>query len=161
MNPSKSISIGLLCIALFFTGLMAGKMNKRTKEVIKFQTDTLTIIRTDTIRIEKPVPYKITELRTDTIAVFHERDTVYVPIPIQAYQFKGDDYKLDLTGYNVEVRQIEVYPKTITKYITNETTRTITKRKRFGLGISAGYGFSRDGLSPYIGAGIQYNIIQF
>lgn len=153
--------MGVLCVALFFIGMLSGKMNKRTKEVVKFKTDTLTIVRVDTIRIEKPVPYKVVEHRTDTIAVFHGTDTVYVPIPIQAYHFKGEDYNLDLTGYNVELQRLEVYPKTVTRYVTNETIRTITKRRRFGLGISVGYGFSKDGFSPYVGAGIQYNIIQF
>lgn len=35
------------------------------------------------------------------------------------------------------------------------------KRKPFGLGLSAGYGVGGQGLSPFIGIGINYNLINF
>ena len=35
------------------------------------------------------------------------------------------------------------------------------KPKRFGLGIQGGYGIGGYGLTPYIGIGLSYNIINF
>lgn len=160
MKRSHYLISGLIAFALFFAGLLSGRTN-RTKETVRFRTDTLTIVRIDTIRIEKPVPVRVVEHRTDTITVRHKEDTVFVPVPIRAYHFRGDDYRLDATGYNVEIQKLEVYPKTVTRYISNETVRTIRRKNRFGIGISAGYGFSKEGFSPYAGIGIQYNIVTF
>ena len=35
------------------------------------------------------------------------------------------------------------------------------KPKYFGIGFNAGYGISKNGLSPYIGVGINYNLLKF
>ena len=35
------------------------------------------------------------------------------------------------------------------------------KKSRWGLGIQAGYGASKDGLSPYIGVGVSYNVLSW
>ena len=37
----------------------------------------------------------------------------------------------------------------------------LPKQKRFGLGVNAGYGIIKSGLSPYIGLGVNYNILNF
>ena len=49
-------------------------------------------------------------------------------------------------------------------YSVTEAQRTVVnlpKQKKFGLGVNAGYGISKNGLSPYIGLGVNYNIIEF
>lgn len=49
-------------------------------------------------------------------------------------------------------------------YSVTESQRAvikIPKQKRFGLGVNAGYGISKNGLSPYIGLGVNYNLFSF
>lgn len=159
------ISIGLLilCLSTFFTGRLSKTCNIISEERIDTVIDTLVIesIILDTVEvIRKDVVYlpKV-KVENDTITV---TDSVYVEIPISNYTFQSPgEYKLEATGYNVEISSIQVYPKTIYK----ETVKV--KKDRWGLGIQLGVGATYRHekpyiqFSPYIGVGIQYNIITF
>ena len=128
------------------------------KEVI---TITDTLVLTDTIIKFKPKPYKVTII-----------DTIYLPQQPQQPQqpqidtlirqeviYKDSTYMAVVGGIEPYLKSIEIYPKTI--YVNNNTTTTIKVRSRFGLGVQAGYGYGRNGLQPYVGVGVQYNLIQW
>ena len=128
------------------------------KEVI---TITDTLVLTDTIIKFNPKPYKVTII-----------DTIYLPQQPQQPQkpqidtlirqeiiYKDSTYMAVVGGIEPYLKSIEIYPKTI--YVNNNTTTTIKVRSRFGLGVQVGYGLSRNGLQPYIGVGVQYNLIQW
>ena len=128
------------------------------KEVI---TITDTLVLTDTIIKFQPKPYKVTII-----------DTIYLPQrPQQPQQpqidtlirqeitYKDSTYTAVVGGIEPYLKSIEIYPKTI--YVNNNTTTTIKVRSRFGLGVQAGYGLSRNGLQPYVGVGVQYNFFQW
>ena len=128
------------------------------KEVI---TITDTLVLTDTIIKFQPKPYKVTII-----------DTIYLPQQPQKPQkpqidtlirqeviYKDSTYMAVVGGIEPYLKSIEIYPKTI--YVNNNTTTTIKVRSRFGLGVQAGYGYGRNGLQPYIGVGVQYNLIQW
>lgn len=125
------------------------------KEVI---TITDTLVLTDTIVKMQPKPYKVTII-----------DTIYLPQQPQQPQidtlirqevtYKDSTYTAVVGGIEPYLKSIEIYPKTI--YVNNNTTTTIKVRSRFGLGVQAGYGYGRNGLQPYIGVGVQYNLIQW
>ena len=128
------------------------------KDVI---TITDTLVLTDTIIKFQPKPYKITII-----------DTIYLPQQPQQPQkpqidtlirqevtYKDSTYIAVVGGIEPYLKSIEIYPKTI--YVNNNTTTTIKVRSRFGLGVQAGYGLSRNGLQPYVGVGVQYNLIQW
>ena len=128
------------------------------KEVI---TITDTLVLTDTIIKFQPKPYKVTII-----------DTIYLPQQPQTPQqpqidtlirkevtYKDSTYTAVVGGIEPYLKSIEIYPKTI--YVNNNTTTTIKVRSRFGLGVQAGYGYGRNGLQPYVGVGVQYNLIQW
>ena len=128
------------------------------KEVI---TITDTLVLTDTIIKFNPKPYKVTII-----------DTIYLPQqPKQPQQpqidtlirqeviYKDSTYTAVVGGIEPYLKSIEIYPKTI--YVNNNTVTTIKVRSRFGLGVQAGYGYGRNGLQPYVGVGVQYNLIQW
>ena len=128
------------------------------KEVI---TITDTLVLTDTIIKFQPKPYKVTII-----------DTIYLPQQPQKPQqpqidtlirqeviYKDSTYMAVVGGIKPYLKSIEIYPKTI--YVNNNTTTTIKVRSRFGLGVQAGYGYGRNGLQPYVGVGVQYNLIQW
>lgn len=125
------------------------------KEVI---TITDTLVLTDTIVKMQPKPYKVTII-----------DTIYLPQQPQKPQYdtlirqeviyKDSTYTAVVGGIEPYLKSIEIYPKTI--YVNNNTTTTIKVRSRFGLGVQAGYGYGRNGLQPYVGVGVQYNLIQW
>ena len=124
-------------------------------------TITDTLILTDTIIKFQPKPYKVTII-----------DTIYLPQQPQQPQqpqidtlirqeviYKDSTYMAVVGGIEPYLKSIEIYPKTI--YVNNNTTTTIKVRSRFGLGVQVGYGLSRNGLQPYVGVGVQYNLIQW
>ena len=137
------------------------------KEVI---TITDTLVLTDTIIKMQPKPYKVTII-----------DTIYLPQQTQQPQqpqkpqkpqkpqydtlirqevtYKDSTYTAVVGGIEPYLKSIEIYPKTI--YVYNNTTTTIKVRSRFGLGVQAGYGYGKNGLQPYVGVGVQYNLIQW
>lgn len=159
MKTILTIIIALLAVALLFQ--WRSEPSVEIREVVI--RDTTTVVRVDTLIVEKLVPCKVTEYRTDTLTYYVGVDTLYVPIPINKYNFKDSTYSLDVSGHNVEVERLEVYPRTITKYITNDRTVTETRNRRFGIGINAGVGYdvSSRKIAPMIGVGIQYNIWSF
>lgn len=96
-----------------------------------------------TMRVEVPIIVR------DTI-----RDTVWVELPIEEREYKGEEYRAIIGGYNPYLKSIEVYPRT--SYIT--ATETIKERKRWGvsLGVQGGYGITPKGWQPYAGVGVSF-----
>ena len=146
------------CIAICFISGLASCHRTTDKEVI---TITDTLVLTDTIIKFQPKPYKVTII-----------DTIYLPQQPQKPQkpqidtlirqeviYKDSTYMAVVGGIEPYLKSIEIYPKTI--YVNNNTTTTIKVRSRFGLGVQAGYGYGRNGLQPYVGVGVQYNLIQW
>lgn len=132
------------------------------REVVR--ADTLTVVRVDTVVVEKPVPVRVVERRTDTLIVYRDRgDTVHVPIPIRQYQFRDSLYALDVSGYGVSVDRLEIYPRTIYRTINTATERVVKDRRRWGLGLQAGYGynFGANKPGPYVGIGVQYSVVRW
>ena len=148
-------------IVIYFINGLASCHRTTDKEVI---TITDTLVLTDTIVKMQPKPYKVTII-----------DTIYLPQQPQKPQqpqqpqidtlirqeviYKDSTYMAVVGGIEPYLKSIEIYPKTI--YVNNNTTTTIKVRSRFGLGVQAGYGYGRNGLQPYVGVGVQYNLIQW
>lgn len=93
------------------------------------------------------MPYPIF-LPGDTV-----HDTVFIYIPISQKVYKDSLYTAYVSGYQAKLDSIEVYQKTQTIYIRDKL-----KRKRFGVGVQAGYGYP---CGMYAGIGFTYNLFQF
>lgn len=158
----KYILLGVIAgLVICFINSWASCHRTTDKEVI---TITDTLVLTDTIIKMQPKPYKITII-----------DTIYLPQQPQQPQkpqkpqidtlirqeviYKDSTYMAVVGGIEPYLKSIEIYPKTI--YVNNNTTTTIKVRSHFGLGVQAGYGYGRNGLQPYVGIGVQYNLIQW
>lgn len=139
-------------ISAFFVGRLTHKVEHIEIERVVYDTIIHERVKIDTMwrtRVEKVY---LTEVRRDTVTV---RDTVLVEVPIYTYIASDSLYKVVVEGFGVEFKSVEVYPKTIYK----ERTNIIKERNRWGIGVQAGYGISKDKLTPYIGVGISYNIV--
>ena len=126
-------------------------------------SDTITYV--DTVKYRKPVPIDSVVIRheiavlpkyKDTLIKHYDtlrNDSVKVIIPITQKVYEGKYYKAWVSGYNPNLDSINTFvPTTI---ITNTSK---IKDRRFGIGISAGYGFTKNGFSPTISVGIYYRI---
>ena len=154
MKPWHIILI-LVCLVASFTAGYHIRGDVTDKVVSKSDT----VLITDTIHDSIPYPVYETLVRTipepfpvyitldgDTI-----KEPIYVPVPITQKEYKTDDYRLSISGYKPNLDYIEVYRRT--EYIT----KTMNPR-RWGIGVKAGYGIGKNGLSPYVGIGGFYRI---
>lgn len=149
MRARHVLGVLLLC----FISFLFGRTCKKQEIIHDIKIDTVI----DTIIQPVPVPQYIVDVgeveipfpmdaivEKDTI-----KDTVYINIPIQRKTYNTDDYRAVISGYRPNLDTMIIYHK---KEIIYE------KSRRWGIGLTAGYGVGREGFSPYLGAGIYYRI---
>ena len=121
----------------------------------------------DTIKVPSPasisntfkrsITQKLADVPNDSTPSKKGSDSIAIPISQKVYS--GVDYKAYASGYRVTLDSLQLYPKNTTTTITKVVTVT-KNRSRWNIGISAGYGISKTGLSPYIGVGVVYNLFK-
>jgi len=142
-----------IIVFAFFTGKRYAESNQHTL------TDTLVVVKIDTVKIDKPI--YVTENAIDTIFLvindtIRLNDTLYQTLPITQRMYEKDSiYKAWVSGYRPQLDSLLVFPKTITKTVTNTVYQNSSK---FGIGVTAGYGVSKTGFSPFVGIGVYYSI---
>lgn len=115
----------------------------------------VTKVDVDTMYILSPQAY---------IAWIDNSDTIYVSDTcwhLREYkEYQDSNYYAKISGVSPRLDEIRVYPKTIyeTKYVYRDV---VSKPKRWGIGLSAGYGIGRNGLSPVVAVTINYSLWQF
>ena len=166
-NQEESILYGLrllirvLGVLLLFNIVNEYKNSRHPN--VQVQIDT-TVIH-DTIYIDKPVLQKVAVTDTLRLPVLTRdtlmlHDTVLVHLPIEQRQYGDPRYTAWVSGYRPQLDSIRIYQQT--EYITKEVKK-VTKPKRWGIGLQAGYGVSfsnkQSQATPYIGIGSSYNIL--
>lgn len=153
MKSWHVILILILCLLCFVTGRYTKKAE------IERVCETDTFIYVDTIR--DSIPYPIYETLIQTVPELFPiyitldgdtvHDSIYVSVPVTQKEYLSDNYHVWVSGYKPSLDSIDIFPKTmyITKY---------KPARRWGIGVMAGYGIGRNGLSPYVGVGIYYRV---
>ena len=155
----KNALIVLIALVVIF---LLGRWTKKCDPVKIVQYDTLPpVVRIDTIRDTVPVPKYVHIIRYDTIHDTADGKPIHLPIPISRYLFTDDStYRMEVEGYNVKANSIEVYPRTVTQTVI-QRVEVPGKPKRWGIGVSAGAALTPQGIRPYLGVGMQYNLVSF
>lgn len=125
------------------------------------KTDTITSVHVvtkvdvDTQYILFPVPFLAWVDNTDTI---YTSDSCWHLREYKEYQ--DSNYYARVSGVQPRLDELQVYPKIIyeTQYIYRDV---VAKPKRWGVGLSVGYGMSKYGLSPVFGLTVNYNFCFF
>jgi len=142
-----------IIVFAFFTGKRYAESNQHVL------TDTIIVVKIDTVKIDKPI--YVTENAIDTIFLvindtIRLNDTLYQTLPITQRMYEKDSiYRAWVSGYRPQLDSLLVFPKTITKTITNTVYQNSSK---FGIGVTAGYGVNKTGFSPFVGIGVYYSI---
>ena len=129
------------------------------KEVPKYDTVqsepiVVTKVKVDTQYILSPFPYLAWIDHTDTIRT----DSC---VHLREYkEYQDSNYYARVSGVAPRLDELRIYPKTVyeTKYIYRDV---ISKPKRWGIGVSAGYGVGKHGFSPVLAVTVNYNLFQF
>ena len=155
-------SVLLILATFFMLGFIIGQKypQKLPVEPIKVKVDTLVIhdttmsyrpIYVDRVKLDSvPVPVLDTMMIHDTTFVYLEREKVTWSDSLCEVYASGIMASVD------SVRHFQEY-----KYITIETQAPVKVRSHWGLGVNAGYGVGKGGLTPYVGIGISYNLLSW
>lgn len=157
------------CILLFVLGAAAGILlprlciNTAHRDEVETRVDTL-YVRDTVVEIRPVFDAEITV--PDMVVVIEDsiivKDDSLLVLPMQQRHYKGENYEAWVSGYRPQLDSVWVFPET--RYITTENI-SVEPRKRWGIGIQAGYGVGvssgRVTAFPYIGVGISYNLIRF
>lgn len=121
--------------------------------------DTITEVHIDTFTAYKPQPYKVVVRDTVVVNSF-QNSTDWKVLVQEVKEYKDSTYYAKISGINAYLEEIKIFPRTEYKYIT--TTETIfTPPRKWSIGIQAGYGAGKNGIQPYVGVGIQYDLLRF
>lgn len=160
MKPIWVIIIILLTSAICLTVGYKTGLRKSLPNPVK--TDT--VIRVDTVHDSIPVPVEDVYIADIEIPVpvpvyvldesgnkVEKTDTMQFRLPISKKTYENENYKAVVSGFNAKLEDLTIYKHT-------EYIRQKIPDRRWGLGVTAGYGVGKHGLSPYIGLGVYYRI---
>ena len=139
------ILLAVVCVVVWF------RPHEPLPAEIRTETKVKTVVKVDTLLISAPMAPLLVFQLTDTIRI---GDTV-----VQREQAYYEDslYRAWVSGYRPRLDSIEIYPRTVTHTITNDIYHTIKvkDKRRWGLGVQAGYGYPG---GFYVGGGVSYNL---
>ena len=159
----------LLYIAALALLVLSFGIGRYTAEPIKILEER-EIIDTLIIRdtITQYAPQYVYRHTRDTIRIpIREivHDTVAVYLPRETKIYEDARYRAEVSGYEPSLDRIDIYAQT--QIVTKDVTQVVKNKTRWGIGISAGYGLAINANNrtitpaPYVGIGIQYNLISW
>ena len=160
MKPGTYILIGVGLAVAVLLGFLVGQKCHRNGggETPTPKVDTL-IIR-DTFKVTEPIyvtkrvmdsiPYPV----TDTLRL---RDTLFVFLEREQIRWEDTLAVVYASGVNPQVDSVIHHTQSL--IITKEIP--VIKKTRWGLGVQAGVGAGKGGLTPYVGVGVSYNLISW
>jgi len=120
--------------------------------VVKHTTDTLYLH--DTISVSTPVYLTRRVVERDTVRL---HDTLFVVLDREQVEWRDSLATVWASGVRPSVDSVRHY--VTERIVTNTVTVEKVRKTRWGVGVQAGVGAGKDGLTPYIGAGVTYNIL--
>lgn len=130
------------------------------QEPQSIRVDTLFI--RDTIKVTEPV--YVTRRMVDSVLVpvtdtIRLRDTLYVFLEREQIRWEDSLSVVYASGVRPEIDSVIHYAERMV--IVKEIPVVRVEKTRWGVGIQAGAGATRDGLTPYVGVGVSYNILSW
>lgn len=162
MKGWKYILTGIgIAVAILILFLFDRRIPRNTpQEPQSVKVDTLFV--RDTIKVTQPkfitrrVVDSVLVPVTDTIRL---RDTLYVFLEREQIRWEDSLSVVYASGVRPEIDSVIHYAERMV--IVKEIPVVRVKKTRWGIGIQAGAGATRDGLTPYVGVGVSYNILSW
>ena len=143
-------------------GFLIGYRSAGNRPVLPIEPKVDTLIIRDTIKVTEPVlvvkrvvdtipyPVKDTIMQHDTIITYLVREQV---------MWEDSLSRVYASGVNPQVDSVIHYVKE--RIILQEIPVIQVKKTRWGIGIQAGATANREGVMPYVGVGLSYNILSW
>lgn len=119
---------------------------------------TREIILHDTTRVRTPVYLPIISRPAGLLLVpvagdtIRRNDTLFVQVEREQREYSDTTFRAWVSGYEPRLDSIEVYNRTIVREVVRDSSP-------WSLGVTAGVGAGRDGLTPFVGVGVSYNFL--
>ena len=114
--------IPYIIIAVLLVSLIVSLTNRKEVIIEKTTSDTVTIVKSDTVKVK--IPTFIKEVIVDTFLIKDSLNNDYI-IPKMQRHYKDSLYEAWVSGYRPNLDSLNIFRKTITNKITNTVTRTI------------------------------------
>ena len=162
MKPGKYIMMGVgiavAVLLLFWVDRRIPRNAPGEPQTIK--VDTLFIH--DTIKVTEPV--SVTKTVVDSVLVpvtdtIRLRDTIYVFLEREQVRWEDSLAVVYASGINPQVDSVIHFTRD--QIIIKEIPVIQVKKTRWGIGVQAGATAGKDGVIPYVGVGVSYNILSW
>ena len=175
--------LGVCLIFFVFMVVAMLRINRLQEELARYKNapaDTVTVFKTDTLLYDNPQLIERYESEKEQVAIevrklkkqlaealslppdtleIHDTATQIVYLPREYLVYKDSTYRAVVSGVQPRLDSIEIYRPTITQTVIKYVSTS--DKKRWGRGVQAGYGWNGRKASPYIGAGVQYNLVRW
>lgn len=156
------MAIVCFAFAVFLLGSLCGQRRRQTLPISPIKTKVDTVLIFDTITQIKPISVEkqIVERQlvsvSDTVRV---HDTLFVYLDREQVVWQDSLAVVYASGILPQVDSVKHFRES--KVVTIETAYPYKVRSRWGLGLQAGMSAGKDGLSPYVGVGLSYNLLSW
>ena len=144
--------IPYIVIAVLAVCLILSLTNRNKKVIETHTTDTITIVRTDTIR--ERIPHFISEMVLDTIFMEKVSENV-LKLPITQKYYNTDSYQAWVSGYKPNLDSINVFNKVVERTV-NHTIDRVVYPKSIDWYLNAGSMFIDKKAAPYVGLNVKF-----
>lgn len=139
-------------IVVLLASLIISLTNNKQEEIIKTTSDTITIVKLDTVKVK--IPTFIKETIVDTIYLQNAKKDGYM-IPISQRYYKGNDYEAWVSGYKPNLDSINLFQKNTINTITNTTTKEVYP-KITDLYMNIGFDIIDNAPAPNLGLTVKF-----
>lgn len=160
MREYLSILLSLLVAVVI--GVVVGLNIPRKSQISPVFEKVDTLYIRDTITQIKPV--SVTKKVIDSVLVpvvdtLRVRDTLFIAMERESVRWEDSLSIVYASGIRPQIDSVAHF--VTDRIITVETVRTEKAKTRWGVGLVAGYGANHEGLSPFFGVGVSYNLLSW
>lgn len=162
MRPEKYVLLGMGIVIAILIGFLVGRRCHVPSpgETPAVRVDTL-VIR-DTLKVTEPK--YITRRVVDSVPIpvidtIRCKDTLYVVMEMEQVIWEDSLARVYASGISPQVDSVIHF--TQDQIIIKEIPLIQVKKTRWGVGIQGGVTANKDGLQPYVGLGLSYNILSW
>ena len=157
----RLLAIVLALLAVLALGVLVGvhyerRLRGEPETIVVTRVDTL--VRVDTLHHPYPVPVEVRVVDSIPVPVPGPTDTVWVQLPREQKVYADSSFRAVVSGYQPSLDSIDVYNREV--FVSRDRT-VYVQPGRWSVGVQAGVGVAKAGLSPYIGVGLQYRLFSF
>lgn len=179
MRPEKYILMGMGIVVAILIGFLVGRRCPRNVpgEHLTSKVDTMSIRDTNTFTEpqkdpspdvlikEIPVPVYVADssaidsLLNECARLERVGDSLQLVLLRVQRHYSDSTFDAWVSGVDPRLDSIKTYQTNMV--ITKEIPVIQVKKTRWGVGLQAGVGAGKGGLTPYVGVGVSYNILSW